>query len=146
MTRRSVEQTGDQPGPPVVLRRFRPRRLRLRLEPTATAASLARRLVDRACTEWGLSALRDPARLIITELVTNAVRHGDPPLAVTVAPADDGMHINVRDGSRTPPVPVGPVAPTVEGGRGLLVVAVLSKAWGIVPTPNGKVVWATVTA
>jgi anti-sigma regulatory factor (Ser/Thr protein kinase) len=141
MTRRSAEPAAA-PGTPVVLRRLRPRRLLLRLEPTTSAAALARRLVDRACAEWGLPALRDPARLVVTELVSNAVRHARTPLAVCVSRGDDAVDIHVGDRSPTVPRPRAPVEPTVEGGRGLHVVAVISDAWGITRTPTGKVVWA----
>jgi anti-sigma regulatory factor (Ser/Thr protein kinase) len=116
--------------------------LLLRLEPTTSAAAIARRLVDRACREWGLPALRDPARLVVTELVSNAVRHARTPLAVCVSRADDAVNIHVGDRSPTVPTPYGPVEPTREGGRGLHVVATMSQAWGFTRTPTGKVVWA----
>jgi anti-sigma regulatory factor (Ser/Thr protein kinase) len=141
MTRRGAEPAATR-GTPVVLRRLRPRRLLLRLEPTSNAAAVARRLVDRACAEWGLPALRDPARLVVTELVSNAVRHARTPLAVSLSRGDDAVDIHVGDRSPVVPRPRGPVEPTVEGGRGLHVVAVMSQAWGITRTATGKVVWA----
>jgi len=118
-------------------------RLTLDLGPEVSAAATARRLVDRAVDDWDLTALRDPARLVMTELVSNAVRHAGTSLAISLALQQDAVHLSVRDHDPSLPVLRGPVAPTVEGGRGLLVVELLSRAWGITPTPDGKVVWAS---
>jgi anti-sigma regulatory factor (Ser/Thr protein kinase) len=123
------------------------KRLFLGLAAIDSAAASARRLVDRACFQWGLPALRDTARLIVTELVSNAVRHGTvtAPAAVevTLARRAGAVYVSVRDCSRRLPRPGGPVPPTVEGGRGLLVVGQMSRAWGATPTVDGKVVWAS---
>lgn len=122
-------------------------RLRLGLSPIESAAASARRLVDRACAQWGLPALRDTARLVVTELVSNAVRHGtvaaSAAVEVTLTRGMNAVYVSVRDRSRRLPKPGGPVPPTVEGGRGLLVVGIMSRAWGATPTVDGKVVWAT---
>lgn len=122
-------------------------RLRLGLSPIESAASSARRLVDTACAQWGLPALRDTARLVVTELVSNAVRHGtvaaSTGVEVTLTRGAGAVYVSVRDRSRRLPKPGGPVPPTVEGGRGLLVVGIMSRAWGATPTVDGKVVWAT---
>lgn len=122
-------------------------RLRLGLSPIESAAASARRLVDKACAQWGLPALRDTARLVVTELVSNAVRHGtvaaSAAVEVTITRGVGAVYVSVRDRSRRLPKPGGPVPPTVEGGRGLLVVGIMSRAWGATPTVDGKVVWAT---
>jgi len=127
--------------------RGEPPRLRLGLSPVDSAAATARRLVDRAVAQWGLPALRDTARLVVTELVSNAVRHGTATataaVEVTLARRADAVYVSVRDRSRRPPRPGGPVPATVEGGRGLLVVGIMSRAWGSTPTADGKVVWAS---
>jgi anti-anti-sigma regulatory factor len=138
-------------------------RLRVGLSPIESAAATARRLVDKACAQWGLPALRDTARLVVTELVSNAVRHGvgkpgprssavrpeqaavaaSTAVEVTLTRGAGAVYVSVRDRSRRLPKPGGPVPPTVEGGRGLLVVGIMSRAWGATPTVDGKVVWAT---
>lgn len=122
-------------------------RLRVGLSPIESAAATARRLVDKACSQWGLPALRDTARLVVTELVSNAVRHGtvaaSTAVEVTLTRGVGAVYVSVRDRSRRLPKPGGPVPPTVEGGRGLLVVGIMSRAWGATPTVDGKVVWAT---
>lgn len=120
-----------------------PQRFRLVLTPSVTAATRARRLVDRACVEWALPGLQDPARLIVTELVSNAVRHAGTGLEVVLSRWSDTVCFGVRDESTAPPRPHGPVPPTVEGGRGLLVVDIMCRSWGITPLPGGKVVWAS---
>lgn len=128
-------------------RQARDPRLKLGLSPIESAAASARRLVDRACAQWGLPALRDTARLVVTELVSNAVRHGtvaaSAAVEVTLTRGMGAVYVSVRDRSRRLPKPGGPVPPTVEGGRGLLVVSLMSRAWGATPTVDGKVVWAT---
>jgi anti-sigma regulatory factor (Ser/Thr protein kinase) len=104
--------------------RGEPARLRLGLSPVDSAAATARRLVDRAVAQWGLPTLRDTARLVVTELVSNAVRHGTATataaVEVTLARRGDAVYVSVRDRSHRPPRPGGPVPATVEGGRGLL--------------------------
>ncbi len=125
-------------------------RLRLGLSPVDSAAATARRMVDRAVAQWGLPALRDTARLVVTELVSNAVRYGTgaatSAVEVTLARQADAVYVSVRDRSHRLPRPSGPVPATVEGGRGLLVVGIMSRAWGATPTSDGKVVWATLAA
>jgi hypothetical protein len=95
--------------------------------------------------EWGLSALGEPAELIVSELVTNAVhasardapagaRHDPGPLGLPVVwlwLSSDGRQalIEVGDGSPRPPVPAENGL-DVEGGRGLLLVDSLSAGWG----------------
>jgi anti-anti-sigma regulatory factor len=121
-------------------------RVRLALEPSTSAAATARRLIDKVCLEWNLLTLRDTARLIVTELVSNAVRHAATAIQVTVSHTDDAIHIGVRDHSTAPARRGDPVPPTVEGGRGLLVVDLMSRAWGTTPTHDGKAVWATLSS
>jgi hypothetical protein len=62
---------------------------------------------------------------------------------VTLARQAGAVYVSVRDRSRRLPRPGGPVPATVEGGRGLLVVGIMSRAWGSTPTVDGKVVWAS---
>ena len=90
----------------------------------------------------------DDALLLVTELVTNAVRHsrsGRPGDRVTVAVADCGgtLHINVIDGGSADHRPQ--LRPEADddggGGRGLWLVQELSSAWGWQETPAGHVVW-----
>lgn len=77
--------------------------------------------------------------LIVSELVTNAVRYGSPPLELRVI-NDRALTCEVRDGSAsTPRLRHASVAD--EGGRGLFIVAQLAQAWGTRYTPEGKIIW-----
>ena len=119
-----------------------PRRLRERLTPVPGSAARARGLVSGACQAWGLRALSDVAQLIVTELVTNAIRHAGTEIDVTVSFRRRFLYISVRDCCEAPPRRcLGGESPV--GGRGLLVVEALSAAWGSTSAAGGKVVWAT---
>lgn len=83
----------------------------------------------------------DDAMVVISELVQNVTQHtaGDGELVVVRGPGV--ITIEVRDHSRVLPK-VQPPDPQRLGGRGLLLVAGVTRAWGAVPTSHGKVVWA----
>jgi anti-sigma regulatory factor (Ser/Thr protein kinase) len=82
------------------------------------------------------------ARLIASELATNAVLHAGTPFTVTVEYAGVDVTIRVRDGSSQAPVVRSPVR-LADGGRGLVLVDALSDSWGVSEeTDGGKSVWA----
>jgi len=123
----------------------------LPLRPTSDACGRASTLVADACRAWQLPQVTHRARLVMLELVTNAVEHAGTDMLVTVSRRDEGLHLLVRDGSvvlprrRTEaPVPAG--AQSDDRGQGLHVVETLARSWGARPTDDGtgKVVWATV--
>ena len=120
--------------------------MRAKLQPMVDATAAARHLVDRACRSWGVARLADLAELIVTELVSNGVRHARTELEVRVGLRRQQLHLSVRDGS--PKLPVrGTAGDTLaESGRGLLVIEALTHRWGCTPVPDGKVVWATLRA
>jgi anti-anti-sigma factor len=119
------------------------RRLRRRLPAMLSSTSEARELVNRVCVQWGLYSLTDVAQLIITELVSNVIRHAHTDMDVSVALRHRYLHLAVRDGSTEQPRRGGANESLREEGRGLLVVEALTAAWGFAPAPDGKVVWAT---
>ena len=123
-------------------------RVALVLPPDPDSPSIARNLVGDACLAWGRPELMHPARLVMSELVTNALEHAGPPIAVVVSRRGDGVHLTVSDGMATPPRLLKPARPQRdrpldERGRGMRVVRATAAAWGWLPTRTGKVVWAT---
>ncbi len=118
---------------------------RMRLSAVPSAPAQARRLVDGACQAWGLATVSDIAQLVVTELVTNAVRHAGTEIDLRVARHQRRLQVSVRDRSSLPPRRGSAASLEAEGGRGLLVVEALSTAWGSVPTSDGKVVWASLS-
>ncbi|MEW2619367.1 SpoIIE family protein phosphatase [Streptomyces sp. NPDC048106] len=89
---------------------------------------------------WGLGDVGYTAELILSELITNAVRYGSPPIRVRLL-HDRSLICEVADGSSTAPHPRRAAA-TDEGGRGLFLVAQLASRWGTRYTARGKVIWA----
>jgi anti-sigma regulatory factor (Ser/Thr protein kinase) len=116
--------------------------LLLPLESTSPAA--ARRFAERSgCREHGLAGL-DDALLLVSELVTNAVRYGGPPIVLAVDCDGAALHVRVRDGGASMPAPRRAAAGE-ESGRGMSLVDLLSSTWGVDPVPDeqgpGKEVW-----
>lgn len=106
----------------------------------ATAREWARR---NGCQEHALDRL-DDVLLLISELVTNAVRHGVPPIRLAIECDDTLLHVRVRDGS--PALPARrEVGIESEGGRGMTLVELLTSTWGVAPVADdygvGKEVW-----
>ena len=95
-----------------------------------------------------LPALVDDARLVASELATNAVRHAGTSFTLSVAGGDGGITLRVRDGSRSlPSLALGPPGILATNGRGLMLVAALSVAWGVsLEAEGGKSVWARLGA
>jgi anti-sigma regulatory factor (Ser/Thr protein kinase) len=97
--------------------------------------------------EWGLAALADNVELLVSELMTNAVRASDglmsPAVRLWLVSDRDCVVIHVWDASNEMPVR-REAGPDSERGRGLLLVETLSREWGAYRTADGKVVWVTV--
>jgi anti-anti-sigma regulatory factor len=119
-----------------------PLRLREPLPPNPGAARQARDLITEACLRWDLPGLVAPASIIASELVSNGVRHAGTPLELALARTARYLHIAVRDSNPRPALLQHP-SRLSAGGRGLLIVQGTALTWGSTPTPNGKVVWAT---
>lgn len=109
---------------------------------SAESIAQARRLVATQLSEWGLAVLADDARLVASELLTNAVLHAQPPIAMLLTRLVDGVRLEVSDGSSDTPLLVR-AGTDVMTGRGWTLVEALCHDWGVVPTDTGKVVWAT---
>lgn len=91
--------------------------------------------------------LTDDAVLVLTELATNALLHGEPPVVLRLLPAEGGVRIEVEDSGGALPQYAGHV-PEAATGRGLWLVSALARAWGVEPRVQGrgKVVWADLGA
>ena len=107
-------------------------------DPAAVAE--VRASVSRRLTQWELDELTFATELILSELVTNAIRYGADPIHVRVL-FDRTLICEVFDSSSTSPH-LRYAAMTDEGGRGLFLVAQLADRWGTRYTPEGKVIWA----
>lgn len=111
------------------------------------SAGAARRLVVRALETWQLAQLADTATLVVTELVSNAVRHacGDGMRVTVLRMSDRRVRVSVTD--RDPARPrVQDQDPQQERGRGLIIVAAESERWGVELLPGGKQVWSELVA
>ncbi|GLX02424.1 ATP-binding protein [Microtetraspora sp. NBRC 16547] len=116
------------------------RRASWALQPEASSTPTARHLVRAQLGGWGCGEHCEVAELLVSELVTNALRHGSGGPVLTLTSADGTLRCEVEDES---PVPVRtcPAPLDDEGGRGLLLVDALSSSWGTGRTGRGKVVW-----
>jgi anti-sigma regulatory factor (Ser/Thr protein kinase) len=124
-------------------------RLPLSLAAVPESPGLARDLVGNACRAWQLTNLLLPARLVVSELVTNAVQHAGTGITVVVSHRGAGLHLAVADADRRLPRLPAPAAlrlgsPLGEPGRGLRAVHATATVWGAMPTADGKVIWATI--
>ncbi|MFE0646600.1 SpoIIE family protein phosphatase [Streptomyces sp. NPDC058877] len=99
-----------------------------------------RSLAAERLEEWGLQELAFTTELILSELITNALRYGAAPVRVRLL-YDRTLTCEVWDGSSTAPH-LRYATTTDEGGRGLFLVAQLSEHWGTRYVPEGKVIWA----
>ncbi|MFD3581915.1 SpoIIE family protein phosphatase [Streptomyces sp. NPDC058683] len=106
--------------------------------PAAVAG--ARKMAGQQLEAWGLTDAAFATELIVSELVTNAVRYGEGPIALRLI-RDASLICEVSDGSSTAPH-LRRARVYDEGGRGLLLVAQLSERWGSRQTPTGKTIWA----
>ncbi|MER5665163.1 SpoIIE family protein phosphatase [Streptomyces mirabilis] len=105
-----------------------------------SAVRSARTLATRQLTEWGLQGLQDATQLIVSELVTNAIRHSTGQIELRLV-RHQVLTCEVSDTGPCTPRPRR-ARTTDENGRGLFLVTNLSRRWGSRPVPGGKVVWA----
>ncbi|NHC15024.1 ATP-binding protein [Motilibacter deserti] len=107
------------------------------------ASALARRCLVDTLRAWGFADedwLHDAA-LLVTELVSNAVRHGGSEVTLDVQANGGHVVVAVVDGSDVLPV-AGSGDEQSEGGRGIRIVESLTQSWGIEQRHGGKRVWA----
>ncbi|OKJ10078.1 protein phosphatase [Streptomyces sp. CB00316] len=105
----------------------------------AMTVGRARELATRQLGVWGLEELSFATELVVSELVTNAVRHAGGPLRLRLI-RDRTLLCEVADTGHTSPH-LRHSAEDDEGGRGLFIVAQLVQRWGTRYTPAGKTIW-----
>lgn len=113
------------------------------IEHTVHGPAQARRIVAECAERFGLAEAGDDLVLVVSELVTNAVRYGTPPVRLEVLADATTVLVAVADGSLRAPVP-RTAGETDEGGRGMTLVDLLTLDHGVRPGPPGKTVWASV--
>ncbi len=118
----------------------------VRLTAELASASEAREFVQLHLLGHGLSHLAEDVRLVVSELATNAIQHTQLPFTVLLQREGPSVTLTVRDFS-----PLVPVLTTADrwdpGGRGLVIVDVVSDDWGVTHNRDGsKSVWAAFPA
>ncbi|MFF6878585.1 MULTISPECIES: SpoIIE family protein phosphatase [unclassified Streptomyces] len=110
----------------------------LRSDPAVVAD--ARRTATRQLARWGLDDLAFTTELVVSELVTNAMRYATGSIRLRLI-RERALVCEVLDGGATAPHLRHPRT-TDEGGRGLLLVSQLTQRWGTRFVPDGKIIWA----
>ncbi|MFI7294615.1 SpoIIE family protein phosphatase [Streptomyces sp. NPDC050121] len=107
-------------------------------DPAAVAE--ARKTASRRLAQWGLAELSFTTELVVSELVTNAIRYATGPIRLRLI-RERTLVCEVFDGGATAPHLRHPRT-TDEGGRGLLLVSQVTQRWGTRFLPEGKIIWA----
>ncbi|MCX4905746.1 SpoIIE family protein phosphatase [Streptomyces sp. NBC_00878] len=109
------------------------------LDPEDSAPGRARRLARKALSRWDLEELTDSLELLVSEVVTNAVRYTSRPVTLRLLRTDV---LRCEVGDDVPQLPrLRQARATDEGGRGLYLVNKLARRWGATRLSTGKVVW-----
>jgi anti-sigma regulatory factor (Ser/Thr protein kinase) len=106
-------------------------------------ANFARRAMAKAAHLWRLDReLTETALLLVSELATNAIRHGSPPVRLSLRLDRDRLRVEVSDSCPRLPELVR-AGPDQVSGRGLQIVQQLAATWGASALPRrlGKTVW-----
>ncbi|MFE4424503.1 SpoIIE family protein phosphatase [Streptomyces sp. NPDC056817] len=110
------------------------------LQPDTAAVAAARRWADRQLARWMLDELAYTTALVVSELVTNAMRYSTGPVELRLIKDDRTLICEVSDTSSATPH-LRKAKPSDEGGRGLSIVAELTQHQGTRHTTSGKTVW-----
>ena len=133
--------------------------LRVRFAADPVSVSAARRFVTDGLVSWERTALIDSATLCVSELAGNAALHAASTfMEIGLQPRGKAVRVSVEDDGAVPAEVVAPRATFTESGsvdfsiddepttgRGLAIVSVLAREWGVEHTPEGKRVWAELT-
>jgi serine/threonine-protein kinase RsbW len=118
----------------------------LRLQPTRQAPSLARQALRDCHANWPDETLH-ATLTVLSELVTNAVVHGDGVITVAIECRSDAVAVAVGDDGEGGPR-IRNCSADADSGRGMVVVDSLASEWGVRPSSDGagKAVWARIGA
>ncbi|MEV0189571.1 PAS domain S-box protein [Kitasatospora purpeofusca] len=108
----------------------------------ASSVGDGRGFLTKTLTAWDCAHLADDARLLVSEVLTNALQHAQGPLGLHLRRTSTEVTIEISDHSPHLPQP-RLAAPDDESGRGLLLVDALADSWGVRPTDDGKTTWFT---
>ncbi|MFB6680001.1 SpoIIE family protein phosphatase [Streptomyces sp. NPDC056390] len=106
-----------------------------------SSVGLARKMTSDRLAQWRLEELSFSAELIVSELVTNAIRHAHGPIELRLIRTRNRLICAMSDASSTSPH-LRRATVSDEGGRGLFLVAQFAQRWGTRHTAEGKVIWA----
>lgn len=101
----------------------------------------ARQAIARFLARAEVPQLIDDAQLLVSELVTNAVRHARGPIAVHASFRDGFLHLEVSDSAADAAPQRRVASPDDEGGRGMELIEKMSTRWGWTTTEHSKIVW-----
>lgn len=123
-------------------------RRRLTLTGVPGAVAKGRDFTRQALREWGWDRTEtsEDTLLLVSELLTNASLHADGCHELVLTADETALHIEVHDGTTTPPVRHSAPRRGIPGGRGLYIVERLSDRWGTHTYETGKAVWAEIEA
>jgi anti-sigma regulatory factor (Ser/Thr protein kinase) len=112
----------------------------LDLPPDPAVVSEARAFASDRLTAWGLEEMAFTMELVVSELVTNAIRYGQSPIQLRMI-LQSTVTCEVSDAGGTAPH-LRRARTFDEGGRGLVLVAQMTEHWGTRHNRDGKVIWA----
>ncbi|MFD6591229.1 ATP-binding protein [Streptomyces anulatus] len=108
---------------------------------------VVRKFARKALVEWECESRMDDVLLCVTELATNALRHGVPPgrgfkVHIYLERIENALRVELHDSGDGEVCPADELPGAEdEGGRGLLLVAALADKWGVGERNPGKIVW-----
>jgi hypothetical protein len=117
-------------------------RLQAEFPPVAASAGEAREMARQALVRWGLNTAeeKETTLLLLTELISNGVRHANTELSLLITYDGSLLHVGVSDhDSHLPPQTAA--SPDAHQGWGLRLVSILSSEWGTSVNTDGKTVW-----
>jgi PAS domain S-box-containing protein len=125
------------PGPPLAT-------AEVMLQPQPQHVAAGRRFTRDALAAWGQADLAGTACLLVSEILTNAIRHTRLAISLRLYCTDREVIAEITDDNPHVPMPVL-AKPIDDYGRGLALVETLASRWGSLPANGGKVVWFTLT-